>query len=229
MSIRIALLSLFIVVLAVYAWRDWFISLCGLILLMAVVEHPDMPKTLFGVQGLSPWNILLAVVVCAWAASRRREGLIWDLPPGTALLLVLYLAVIIAGFMRMMLDRGELAGFTTGYLVGEHFINCLKWLVPGPLLYDGCRTRRRMLLALGCVLSVYVLLAVQVVRWMPVGTVLCGDEMTARSRKILLNEVGYHAVNMSMLLAGASWAVLATLPLCRRGLHKAGITAAALL
>lgn len=42
MSIRITLLTLLVIGLAVYAWRDWYVSLCGLILLMAVMEHPDM-------------------------------------------------------------------------------------------------------------------------------------------------------------------------------------------
>ncbi len=46
-------------------------------------------------------------------------------------------------------------------------------------------------------------------------TAMSGAALTARSRKIILNEVGYHAVNMSMMLSGASWAVIATLPLIR--------------
>jgi O-antigen ligase len=229
MSIRIAALTLVIAGLAIYAWRDWFMALCGLILLMAVVEHPDMPKTLLGVQGLNPWNVLLFVVVCAWAVNRSREGLTWDMPAGTSLLLTLYLVVVLVGFGRMMSDRSELTGITTGYLVSENLINCIKWVIPGLLLFDGCRTRRRLLQGLACVLGVYVLLALQVIRWMPLETVLSGDDLTARSRKILMNEVGYHAVNMSMLLAGASWAVLATMPLLQRFSHKVLIVLAALI
>ena len=43
MSIRITVLYLVVAGLSIYAWKDWFKSLCGLILLMAVIEHEDMP------------------------------------------------------------------------------------------------------------------------------------------------------------------------------------------
>ena len=62
MSIRITALYIFVTFLAIYAWKDWFKSLCGLILLMAVIEHPDMPKTVLGIQGLNPWNVLFAMI-----------------------------------------------------------------------------------------------------------------------------------------------------------------------
>ncbi len=56
MSIRVAILTFVVAGLAIYAWRDWFKSLCGLILLMAVMEHPDMPKSILedGVLGFLP-------------------------------------------------------------------------------------------------------------------------------------------------------------------------------
>lgn len=64
--IRTTLLWMLVAFLAAYSWRDWYKALCGLILLMAVVEHPDFPKTVMGVQGINPWNILLFVVFFAW-------------------------------------------------------------------------------------------------------------------------------------------------------------------
>ena len=46
-----------------------------------------------------------------------------------------------------------------------------------------------------------------------------GDELQERALKILVNEIGYHRVTMSMMLAGASWAVFASARLVtdRRG------------
>src|SRR5207253_9429713 len=117
--------------------------LCGLILLMAIVEHPDMPKGLFGVPGFNPWNLAFLSVALAWAAGRRREGLRWDMPRHITVLLLLYLVVVVVGFVRMMEDPTNLESMSTSYLVTEHLINSIKWVIPGLLLFDGCRTRAR--------------------------------------------------------------------------------------
>jgi O-antigen ligase len=226
--IRLTLLWLFVGAVSVYAWKDWYRALCGLILLMAVIEHPDMPKSLFSVQGLNPWNVACLSVLLAWAASRRREGLRWDMPRHVTVLLFLYLAVIVIGFSRMMADPTNIEHFSTGDLVAEQLINSIKWVVPGLLLFDGCRTRPRFILALTAVLGLYLLLALQVIRWMPAEAALSGDTLRGRSAKILLNEVGYHRVNLSMMLAGASWAILAAQALARHWARRLLIVGAAL-
>ncbi len=217
--IRLALLTAFVGGLAAYAFKDWYRSLCGLILLMAVVEHPDMPKTIFGIQGLNPWNILLLIVVIAWALSRNRENLEWDLPGIVTAALLGYLVVMLIGIGRMLADIGSLTAMaaimggdtpTALSLISEHLINSFKWIIPGLLLYDGCRSRERFYLGLFAVVGVYLLIGLQVIRWMPLGFAISGENLTERSLKILLNEVGYHRVNLSMMLAGAMWAVLAT-------------------
>ncbi len=214
--IRLSLLWMFVGFLAVYAWRDWFKALCGLILLMAVIQHPDFPKSIMGIQGMNPWNILLFFVGLAWLASRRREGLKWDVPREVNWLLFFYFFVIVIAFVRAAVHIDEIIAFyrlrgleSTSYasLFSEQIINCFKWVVPGLMLFDGCRTEKRFRIAVFVVLAVYVLLAVQVIRWMPISGLTGGEALTERSLKILVNEVGYHRVNMSMLLAGASWAI----------------------
>ena len=57
-----------------YAYRDWFKSLCGCILLMAVVEHPDFPTAVGGVQGMNPWNLAFVNVVMAWILAGEGRG-----------------------------------------------------------------------------------------------------------------------------------------------------------
>ncbi|MET0554051.1 MAG: O-antigen ligase domain-containing protein, partial [Vicinamibacteria bacterium] len=215
--IRLSLLYLVITGLAVYAWRDWFKALCGLILLMGVIQHPDMPKNLLGIQGLNPWNLLLLSVLGAWAAARRREGLRWDLPRYVAVLLGLYMLVVVVSFLRLIPQRGLLTDddYTMAGIVSEYFVNAVKWIVPGLLLFDGCRSRERYSWAVVCTLGVYVLLAIQVIKWMPIDYALSGDQLEARSGKILTREVGYHRVNLSMMLAGASWALFSARTLLR--------------
>jgi O-antigen ligase len=217
--IRITLLWMLIAFLAVYAWRDWFKALCGLVLLMAVVEHPDMPKTLFGIQGMNPWNILLGIIVMAWFMSRQREELRWDMPSHVNWLLFLYLSVVIIGFYRMINDYSGMTEFlqimkndppTVSGLWSEYFINTFKWVVPGLLMFDGCRDRSRFNWALVSVLGVYFLLGLQVIKWMPLDSLTSGATLTHRSLKIIVNEIGYHRVNLASMLAGAAWAIFAT-------------------
>src|SRR5207253_3195731 len=143
-------------------------------------------------------------------------------------LLLLYLVVVVVGFVRMMEDPTNLESMSTSYLVTEHLINSIKWVIPGLLLFDGCRTRARLTLALIAVLGLYVLLALQVIRWMPAEAATSADALKARSAKILLNEVGYHRVNLSMMMAGASWAILAAQSLARLRVLRLLIFAAAL-
>lgn len=217
--IRLTLLWLLIAGASVAAMKDWYKGLCVLILLMAVIEHPDVPKSIFGIQGLNPWNILLFIVILAWLSQRGVEGLQWDMPRSVQTLLLLYLVVILVSFGRMIIDREAVLSFlmlrgsdipSTGSLVSEHLINSLKWVLPGLLLFDGCRDRTRLRMGLGALLLVYFLLSVQVIKWMPLSEITGGDALSNRSLKILINEIGYHRVNLSMMLAGASWAIFAS-------------------
>jgi O-antigen ligase len=225
--IRLSALWLTVIGLAAYARKDWYVSLCGLILLMAVIEHPDAPKTIFGIQGLNFWNLLLVVVVWGWLVARRREGLTWDPPQGVGLLFVLYLGVMCSAFARMITDRSYLDGMSVGTLVSEYLVNTLKWLVPGVLLFDGCRSRRRFYLGVGSVLAVYVLLGLYVIKWMPFSLLTNGEALQQRALKILVNEIGYHRVTMSMMLAGASWAVFSARWLVTNRRHRQLMFAAA--
>lgn len=205
--IRLAVLSLFCAVVAVYAARDWFKSLCGLIVLMGVLEHPDMPKTIGGIQGLNPWNLVFLCIALGWLAARRREGLRWDMPAVVNFMLIAYLGVILVGWYRMFDDRVMLYKETTASLISDYLINTVKWVFPALLLFDGCRTRERFKWAMFAIIGMYLLFAVQVIRWMPLSDAMQGEELAARSAKILMNEVGIHRVSMSMILAGAGWAV----------------------
>lgn len=208
-------LYLFVAFFCIYAFRDWFKAACALVALIAVIQHPDFPKEAAGIQGANPWNILLVFVTASWLINRRAEKLRWDMPRGVGLLLLGYALVVIVEFIRRFIDMTNCEEFSRGELISEYLINTFKFAVPGLIIFDGCRDPKRMKWALVTTLGVYVLLALQVIRWMPFSSGLSGAELTERSRKILQNEIGFHAVNMSMMLAGASWGILACLPLLR--------------
>lgn len=222
--IRLTLLALFTVLCSLYAFRDWFKALCGLILMMAVIEHPDMPKGMLGIQGLNPWNIIMLCVLLGWIVQRRREGLQWDLPGGIKFLLWVYVVLILVGVYRLLQDYSGLTAYallkeaeppTTAGLVSELIVNTVKWIIPALLLFDGCRDNKRLRWALAAIAGVYFLLALQVINWMPLATVTSGADLSERSLKILMNEIGYHRVNIAVMLAGGTWAVFALRPMAR--------------
>ena len=226
MSIRMAVLSLIVAFLAIYAWRDWFRSLCGLILLMAVMEHPDMPKSIMGIQGLNPWNVLLLSVLLAWAAQRRSQGLIWDMPLHISLLLGLYVILILVGFTRAALHH-QMLGVGLRELVSDELLNTLKWLIPGLLLFDGARTRGRLTLATCTILLMYCIVALQVTRAVSPRALIDAD-MLKRVRLHLDSRMGLHASDVSTMLGGAFWGMLALAGAFRARSAKALLALAAL-
>lgn len=224
--IRTTLLLLLVAFFSAYAWKDWFVSLCMAILLMAVVQHPDFPGNIAGVQGLNPWNFLILNVMLAWYRYRASEGEAWDMPPLASRLWLGFLLVILVGVVRLLVSDYPEVGFTTGMVFSEYLINTVKWVIPGLLLFDACRTRQRAAISLGVILSLYFLLGLQVVRWMPLSEMGGSADMASRASKLIQNEIGYNRVTLSMMLAGASWSTLAALPLLRKNTHRLILLAA---
>ena len=76
--IRLSVLWLAVIFIGGYAWKDWYKGLCGIVILIGILEYPDVPKSIFGVTGLNFFNMLLVNVFFAWQAQRQREKLTWD-------------------------------------------------------------------------------------------------------------------------------------------------------
>src|SRR5262245_8606977 len=102
--IRIGLLAIVVLLASLYAYKDWYRSLCVLIALMAFAEHPDLPRSMGGVPGLNLWNILFLNVVWAWVLTRGRDGDRWDMGWKVNLLLLGYFVLIAVGVRRLMLQ-----------------------------------------------------------------------------------------------------------------------------
>jgi O-antigen ligase len=211
--------------LSAYAYKNWFHSLLGLIIMMAVIEHPDMPKSLGGIQGMNLWNLVLFNIVLAWSVRRRYDGYRWDMPRSINILLLIYLILILVSFLRAVIDFSYMSYMTIPTFISEELINVLKWVVPGLLFFDGCRSRKNLYLAVASILTLFVLLSIEVIRCIPPQYAVSGADLEARSRKIIQNEIGYSRVNMSMMLSGASWAFLTLLPLTRNNLQKIAVYA----
>jgi O-antigen ligase len=211
---RIYIVYLGTLVLALYAWIDWFPAAAGLVLLMAINYNPDMPRAMLGIPGLNLWNFLLLATVPAWLAGRRREGLRWDLPAFAGLLLTVYVVLICGSFVRLFVQPGPVhIGLSD--LVGEYFVNPLKYLVPAVMFYDGARTRKRWLVAAAGVLATYVVLSILVLKWMPLRDALAGASLGTHAMRRLDRETGFFRTGLSVMLAGGSWAILSIRPFFR--------------
>lgn len=211
--IRVTLLTLLIAYLSVYAWKDWFRAACWLVLLMAVFQHPDMPKAIGGVPGLNHWNFLFVNVVFAWLRGRKKEKISWDMPVQFNVMLFLYLIFIFASLVRYFLDDDGIYMFLNGNsggvsAVNEYFINCIKWVIPSMIIFDGCRKRDQYNFALITLSLMFVLLAIQVIKAMKFGALaMSGEDLQRKALKVISNNVGFHRVNVSMMMSGAFWAI----------------------
>jgi O-antigen ligase len=211
---RVYLLLLYVAGLSLYAWRDWYLSLCGLVALLGIIDNPDVPRTVLGIPGLNPWNILLVSVVASWLIHRRSERLRWDMPGFMNALILLLVGVVLVSTIRMLADAQALGGSFTE-LVSEHVFNTAKWVVPGLLFFDGCRTRRRVALGLLAILVVYLVLALQITRWIHPAYVLDSVALERRSRHVLNEDIGIYRTDLAMMMAGGAWALVAARELFR--------------
>jgi len=215
---RIYLLSLAIVFLCLYSWKDWYKALCGLVAMMALIERPDIPKSMLGIPGLNFWNILFATVFLAYLAQKTREGLKWDMQDNLTRFLLFYLFVVLLAFLREVFDLGGAIEFETllrrdpptikGVFIDD-VINTIKYAIPGILMFMGCRSEHRLKFAIGAVLLMNFLLALQIIRWMPISEVANAEILKDRAVRVLDREIGYYRTDLAIILAGASWAFFA--------------------
>jgi O-antigen ligase len=193
---------------------------------MSVMQHPDMPKSMFGIPGMNLWNVLILNTGLAWLVFRRFEGNRWDLPAGMSLWFIIYFGIMLISTFRLWLDRNEIIHLTTIDIISEHFINTYKWFIPAIIVFDSAYTKKRIILTLLAIVAMYLFLAVQVIKWMPLSAVTSGNELSQRAAKLTLNEIGYHRVNLSMMLSGAAWMTLALLHICRNNVQRIGVLVA---
>lgn len=213
--LRIILLTFLIAYLAVYAWRDWFRAACWLVLLMAVFQHPDMPKAVMGIPGLNHWNFLFLNVVCAWLTKRQKQALTWDMPTHLNVLLFIYALFIFIGVARYLYDHQGVDDLIATFggsaesnvsAINEYLINCFKWVIPGMIIFDGCRNRKQYNYAIVMLFLFFVFLSLQVIKAMKLGSLtMGGDALQHKALKLLSSNVGYHRVNISMMMSGAFW------------------------
>lgn len=215
--IRITLLTILISILCVYAWKDWFRTACWLVILMAVFQHPDMPKSIANIPGFNHWNVLFLNVFLSWFLTRKNRHYSWDMPSNINVLLIIYGIVIVTSALRLLMDNSgiQLLADTFGgeamgkfSMINEYLINCFKWVIPALIIFDGCRSRNQYYYAIAMLAMLFILLALQVIKAMKLGALnLSGETLQHKALKVISNNVGYHRVNISMLMSSSFWAL----------------------
>lgn len=214
MSLRVLAAVLCVLFLMAYAWSPgwrklrpgWLFSTCGAVMMMAVLEHPDMPRKI-GIPGINLWNLLMMNNVMAWRVRRQAEGFSWDLPPQIKKRGLLFCAVMLVAFLRVFVADSPPAPLNGFSAFAAYFVNCFKWFLPAIILFDGCRNKEQTLTALFLILSTYVLIALLTIKVMPLSGIGSGEDLSVQAAKRLQREIGYHRVDVSMMLAGATWAI----------------------
>jgi len=215
---RVYLIYAFCLFLAVYSWKDWFKALCGLILVTAVMGYSDFPERFGGIQGLNLWNIIFANASLSWLISRRKQGLIWDMPKPVNFLLVLWLVIILVGWVWMVVDRTHLEGLTLIHSISEQLINTIKFPLVALILFDGCRTRKDVKVVLASIFLFYLLVAVQIARFVPPSTAF--ESLNLRAQRLLKKDIGMSPNTSAKVMAGAPWVMLAMTPLLKKKRYK---------
>lgn len=207
-------------------------SLCALIVLTAFLEYPDMPRTMFGLPGLNPWNILFLSTFLAWLCDQSKNVGQPMIPKPYKQLIVLQIVIFVVAFVRIYFDAEGLErlaelrsigkGDSPAGMVNAYLVNTLKWLLPFFMMYHGATTRNRKLAGLFAILVFYLALALLILKVKSLGSIVDVDSLTKGSIKID-RFTGYHRVDASAILAGGSWIALALLPTQKAGWRRAGL------
>jgi O-antigen ligase len=228
-SLRVLFCLALVLFFSWYSYRDWFVGACAAVVLMAFVKHPDMPHNIAGIPGGNLWNVLIINVLIAWWRQRWHEEGHSPVPRIFKVAVGLYLAVVVVSFLRFFLHPSVYYDGTRVDIFIEFLLNSLRLLIPGLLFYDGCHTYGRVKAALGMIVFMYFLLAIQVVRYVGIHPNFSGAELSDRGGKFIQASVGYDRVDMSMMLSGASWAALAFATLIERKSYRWGVRGGALM
>jgi O-antigen ligase len=97
------------------------------------------------------------------------------------------------------------AEFTLKEIIIDDFINTYKYFVVGVLFFYGATDEVRIRYGLYAVLILNIVLAIQVVKFMPLAALVDGDLLQKRAIRVLDNRIGYYRSDLAVLLASAAW------------------------
>jgi len=209
--------------MSAYAWKDWTKSLCFLVFSMALLERPDMPKAMLGIPGFNPWNILFFSIVGSFLLQYSKTQDAVKLPNNIKFYLFFYLFFILLAFFR---EVGDLQGINRfiEYVNGRNFVtpkgvfiddivNTLKYAIPGVLCFFAADSKKNLRWLYAAILMMIFLLALQVVKVMPIGALTDGKMLEQTGIRKIDRDIGYYRSDLAILFGGGAWALYLIRPL----------------
>jgi O-antigen ligase len=184
--------------------------------MMAFVERPDMPKEMLGIPGLNPWNLLFINVLMASIVNLSKDKLRRRLPPLIRGLLAFYFLFIMLAFFREIGDLNGIIHFahirggeppSKLDIIKDDIFNTIKYAVTGILLFYGCDSKERFKLVVWTLLAMNFLLAMQIIKVMPIGALTDGHTLEQTAMRKIGRDIGYFRSDLSIFLGGAAWAI----------------------
>lgn len=217
MGFKVAVILFIILIYSFRSSRKPIEGLCLLIVLMGLMENRDyIPRAMAGIPGLNAWNILFLATTLGWLSTRQRN----DPTPGIVLkLFFLYSAIVMVSHIRLATNPTYYLTISNTELLIDYFFKPLKFIVPSVIVFDYIKTREQSHLIIFAILAGYLLLAFQIIRYMGVSD-FSAHTLNKRGIRVIARDTGYHRVDASAMLAGASWACYATLPILKKKAAK---------
>ncbi|MDX2199845.1 MAG: O-antigen ligase family protein [Phycisphaerae bacterium] len=231
----LGLLYLGVVTVCGMAWKDRLLALCGLVLFGTVSQHPEMPTNIGEIPGLNPWNVCMLMIVVAWATHQGPE--LPAPPPWMGVLFGGYVLMLIVGAAVALFDMDTIVSRQELLASGRHirnfedglkelFINPLKYLLMGWLIFAGCRDRKQawQVIATLCILGV----AFSLLTYKSLGTnIISGGHNDVR--RLLSKLVGLHANDLAGLLTCCFWCCVIVGVVQRGRMRMLGVVGAILI
>lgn len=220
---RVYLLYGLILVAMALSTRRWVFGIYVVIVLSALSQHDDMPRSMAGITGLNPINVLMAWILLMFAIQRSTTPKVAkSLPTSAVVLLVFYAVTIVVVYLQGLADLGSLQGplassdiaTIKGFTI-EFLINPFKVLLPAWLLYQGMRTQKDLWIGLAALGLMALLLAVIVLKNLPLGTLFDESAFMARRHRIQ-RQTGLHANDLALVMVQACWVAALALRLRMR-------------
>ncbi len=234
---RVYIMYILIAAVLIKSTRDWVFGICGYIALSALAQHEDMPRSMGGITGLNPTNVMLLWTTLMWML-QRHGGTHRPKLNGIATALVMaYVALIGFSWFQGVVDIDAIAGpvgrsdlGTFGGFTVEYLINPIKYLVPAFLIYMGLQSRRGFWMILASLGIMSILFALIVIKNIPLWT-LFDEEGYMSKRRRIHRQTGLHANDMALIMTQAAWCMLMYFRVASRKWLKVGAlgTAAAMI